>query len=91
MKRIGVYLIAIILLLLLGVIWFIPFTSASNNTDTATIYCSYRLAVYECHFIEAEGYTNSDSDTFIGDIKLGPKVGGPLAYFGIKPIAIKKK
>ncbi|MFN7674990.1 hypothetical protein [Flavobacterium sp.] len=67
------------------VIMFVPFV---NTSDEYHIYCRYRLAVYVCWPIdsEGEGYNESDSDTFIGNIILEEKIGGPLEYFGLKEI-----
>lgn len=44
------------------------------------------MAVYEFCYIEAEGEGYGESDTYIGNIDLTKKIGGPLEYFGFKRI-----
>ena len=80
--------IIIISVVILLIILFFPFTNVDHNTEGEFQYCRYRLAVYKFWYIESEGegYDESDSDTFIGNIILEEKIGGPLEYFGLKEI-----
>ena len=71
------------------IIYFFPFPNVSHNEEGKYQYCRYRLAVYEFHYIEAEGEGYGKSDTFIGKIILKKKVGGFFEYFGIKKIKDK--
>jgi hypothetical protein len=77
--------IIVTILMVVFVIMFVPFV---NSSDEYNIYCRYRFAVYVCWPIDSdgEGYDESDSDTFIGNIILKEKIGGPLEYFGLKKI-----
>lgn len=68
------------------IVWFIPFTNADYNKKGEYRYCRYRMAVYEFCYIEAEGEGYGESDTYIGNIDLTKKIGGPLEYFGFKRI-----
>ena len=81
-------IILLLSLITLIIIWFVPFTSVSQNTEGEYQYCRYRFAVYEYYRIESEGegYDPADSDTFFGTIILEKKIGGPLEYFGLKKI-----
>lgn len=72
--------------IVLVIIFFVPFPNVSHNTEGAKQYCYYRLAVYKFYYIEAEGEGYGESETVLYNIDLTEKVGGPLEYFGLKRV-----
>ena len=85
MKKKIKYFVFITTILILTIL-FIPFTNVPYNSEGKYQYCRYRLSVYEFWYIESEGEGYGKSDTYIGNIILKKKIGGPLEYFGIKKI-----
>jgi hypothetical protein len=82
--------IIIALILIIFVIYFVPFTSVNQNTVEYQ-YCRYRLAVYEFWYIESEGEGEGTSDVFGCSIRFVKKIGGPLEYFGFREIEKGKR